>query len=210
MYKFIVDGRWMTNDTEPTGIDHGFVNNVYTAPPKPPLPEPQPALAPSSYQNGSEVEPAHVEKVPGHADKPVENGSALGELREAPIPAAEPTPEKSFTLPDEVKAPVTSTIEVVHAVVAQVTPDPQEVEKASDEVRLKPIHQKSYAYIHDSLHRSRQIKFPKSPSTLLSLLQRNPILSRSTQRTFRCIVMRTSLLSQRSKNRPLCPCPNRS
>ncbi|KAI0278555.1 hypothetical protein BGY98DRAFT_879514, partial [Russula aff. rugulosa BPL654] len=34
-YKFIVDGRWMTNDTEPTEIDHGFVNNVYTAPSKP-------------------------------------------------------------------------------------------------------------------------------------------------------------------------------
>ncbi|KAF8263858.1 hypothetical protein EI94DRAFT_1500667, partial [Lactarius quietus] len=34
-YKFIVDGRWMTNDAEPTEVDHGFINNVYTAPPKP-------------------------------------------------------------------------------------------------------------------------------------------------------------------------------
>ncbi|KAH9991498.1 hypothetical protein BJV77DRAFT_922730, partial [Russula vinacea] len=34
-YKFIVDGRWMTNDAEPKVVDHGFVNNLYTAPPKP-------------------------------------------------------------------------------------------------------------------------------------------------------------------------------
>jgi hypothetical protein len=86
------------------------------------------------------VEPEHVEKVPGHADKPVENGSALGEPQEAPIPTAEPVPEKPSTLPDEVKAPVTSAVDAVHVAVSQVAPDPQEVERALDEVRLNPIY----------------------------------------------------------------------
>jgi hypothetical protein len=34
-YKFIVDGRWVTNDRAPTEADGGFINNVYTAPPRP-------------------------------------------------------------------------------------------------------------------------------------------------------------------------------
>jgi hypothetical protein len=138
-YKFIVDGRWMTNDAEPKVIDHGFVNNLYTAPPKPPSPEPQPAIAPSSYHHESVVEPEHVEKVPGRTDKPVENGSALGEPHEAPIPTAEPAPEKSLTLPDEVKALETSAVDVAHTAIAQVVPGSQEVERASDEVRLNPM-----------------------------------------------------------------------
>jgi hypothetical protein len=36
-YKFIVDGQWMLVEHEPTEPDHdGNLNNVYTAPPKPP------------------------------------------------------------------------------------------------------------------------------------------------------------------------------
>ena len=131
-YKFIVDGRWMTNDTEPTEIDHGFVNNVYTAPSKPPMPEPQHAVVPP------EVEPEHVGKVLRHADKPVENGSAE-ESHEAPIPITAPAPEKPSTIPDEVKQVVTSAVDAPHAATAQVAPEPQEVEKASKEVRSNPI-----------------------------------------------------------------------
>jgi len=143
-YKFIVDGRWLTNDNEPTEVDHGFVNNVYTAPPKPPMPEPQPAIAPSSHHNESAVEPEHVEKVPGHADKPVVNGSALGEPHKLPVPTAGPAPEKSSTLPDEVKSLKSSIVNTAHVAVAQVAPDPREVERASDEVApdvpKEPVH----------------------------------------------------------------------
>ena len=64
-YKFIVDGRWMTND-EPTEVDHGFVSNVYTAPAKPVLPEPE-LSAPPSYHSETEVEPEPAENI---ADKP--------------------------------------------------------------------------------------------------------------------------------------------
>jgi hypothetical protein len=137
-YKFIVDGRWMTNDAEPTEIDHGFVNNVYTAPPKPPMPEPQHTVVPPSE---SEVEPEHVEKVSRPADKPVENGSALGEPHEAPIPIAGPAPEKPSTIPDEVKQVVTSAVDTPHAATTQVAlaPEPQEVERASEEVRSNSI-----------------------------------------------------------------------
>ena len=139
-YKFIVDGRWMTNDAEPTMIDHGFVNNVYTSPPKPPSPEPQLAIAQSSHHNESAVEPEHVEKVPGHADKQLENGSAIGEPHEVPVPTAEPPAEKSSSLPEEVKALESSVVDTAHVAVAQVVPDPQE--RASDEVRLNPAYQK--------------------------------------------------------------------
>lgn len=35
-YKFIVDGQWLILDDQPTEVDPGgYVNNVYTAPPKP-------------------------------------------------------------------------------------------------------------------------------------------------------------------------------
>ena len=35
-YKFIVDGRWSVLEDQPTEVDPGgYVNNVYTAPPKP-------------------------------------------------------------------------------------------------------------------------------------------------------------------------------
>jgi hypothetical protein len=37
-YKFIVDGRWMTNDAEPIDVDHGFIIDMYTATTKPVLP----------------------------------------------------------------------------------------------------------------------------------------------------------------------------
>jgi hypothetical protein len=128
----------MTNDTEPTEIDHGFVNNVYTAPSKPPMPEPQRAVVPPSEP---EVEPEHVEKVSRPADKPVEkeNGSALGEPHEAPIPIAGPAPEKPSTIPDEVKQVVTSAVDAPHVATAQVVPEPQKVERASEEVRSNPI-----------------------------------------------------------------------
>ena len=154
-YKFIVDGRWLTNDTEPTEVDHGFVNNVYTAPPKPQLLEPQPAIAPSSHRNESAVEPEHVEKVPGHADKPVENGSALGEPHKLPVPTAGPAPEKSSTLPDEAKALVTSIVTTAHVAVAQVAPDPREVERASDEVRLNPAYRKNQIVLMHYVGRAR-------------------------------------------------------
>jgi hypothetical protein len=145
----------LTNDTEPTEVDHGFVNNVYTAPPRPPLPEPQPAIAPSSHHNESAVEPEHVEKVPGHADKPVENGSALGEPHKVPVPTAGPAPEKPSTLPDEVKVLETSVVDTAHVVVAQVAPDPREVERASDEVRLNPAYQKSVQVLIHYVGRAR-------------------------------------------------------
>jgi hypothetical protein len=138
-YKFIVDGRWVTNDTEPTEIDHGFVNNVYTAPPKPPTQEPEPPTAPPSYHSEPEVEPEHAEKVPVNADKPVANGSALDEPHEAAIPIAERATEDLSTLTEGVKVVITPAVEAVqHVAVVQVVPGPQEVERASEEVRLNP------------------------------------------------------------------------
>ena len=138
-YKFIVDGRWMTNDTEPTEIDHGFVNNVYTAPPKPPSLAPHLDSTPPSHRSESEVESEHAEKVPVDADKPVANGSALDETHEVPTPIVEPSPEEPSTIPkpepEEAKAVITPTVETAHVAFAQVALDPQEVERASDEVR---------------------------------------------------------------------------
>jgi Glycogen recognition site of AMP-activated protein kinase len=135
-YKFIVDGRWMTNDGEPTEIDHGFVNNVYTAPPKPAPPEPEHATAPPSYRTESEAEPEHTEKVPEHADKPATNGSAVDAHHEAPV--VDSTPEKASTIAEEVNAAVTPAVEATQAAAAQAALSPQEVERAADEVCLNP------------------------------------------------------------------------
>jgi hypothetical protein len=37
-FKFIVDGRWETNDVKPTKVDPSFIIDAYTAPPIPILP----------------------------------------------------------------------------------------------------------------------------------------------------------------------------
>lgn len=141
-YKFIVDGRWMTNDTEPTEIDHGFVNNVYTAPPTPPSPAPPHLDSTPSHRSGSDVESEHAEKekVPVDADKPVANGSALAldEPHEVPTPAPAPEEPSTLTETEGAKAVITPTIEAAHVAVAQVAPDPQEVERASEEITLEP------------------------------------------------------------------------
>jgi hypothetical protein len=138
-YKFIVDGRWMTNDSEPTEIDHGYVNNVYTAPPKPAPQEPKPVPAqPSSPSESPQVEHDHAEKFPEEADKHVANGFALDKSHDVATPAAQPEPERPSSLAEEVNAVVTPVVEGVQVAVAQVAPHPQEVEKTSDEVRSNP------------------------------------------------------------------------
>jgi hypothetical protein len=146
-YKFIVDGRWMTNDAEPTEVDHGFINNVYTAPPAPPkptvLPEPEPSTAPPSYHSESEVEHEPAEKVAAT------NGIAV--IRETPTPTADvaPAPEQQHPrVPDnesesvpaveaarEAVAAPTAAIEATQAAYAQVAPAPADVAKAAEEVR---------------------------------------------------------------------------
>ncbi|KAI9452936.1 hypothetical protein F5148DRAFT_1234721 [Russula earlei] len=135
-YKFIVDGRWMTNDTEPTEIDHGFVNNVYSAPSKPAPPEPKHVTILPSEPQG---EPDHAEKLPAQDDKPVANGYALDEPQNVPTAAAEPAPEGPSTLAEDVKAGVAPAVEALHGAVAQVGPDSQQVEKASDEVEATHV-----------------------------------------------------------------------
>lgn len=168
-YKFIVDGRWMTNDTEPTEIDHGFVNNVYTAPPKPPSLAPHLDSTPPSHRSESEVESEHAEKVPVDADKPVANGSALDEPHEVPTPIVEPSPEEPSTIPkpepEEAKAVITPTVEAAHVAFAQVALDPQEVERASDEVRLNPDLSKPDKDIFDQIQLSPEPQAPKEPVT---------------------------------------------
>jgi hypothetical protein len=173
-YKFIVDGRWMTNDAEPTEIDHGFINNVYTAPQKPPLPAHQLDLP--SHRPEPEVQSERAEKVPEDADKPVSNGSALDEPQSHEVtPAVEPAPEEPSSLIEGVKAVITptSSVEAAHVTAAQVAPDPQEVERAPEEVRvnsdlLKPdlIEASSIKY---SSHPNLKLSSPRNPSPLIKL-----------------------------------------
>ena len=141
-YKFIVDGRWMTNDAEPTEVDHGFINNVYTAPAKPALPKPEPSTAPPSYHSESEAEHEPADKV---TDKPATNGTALHAIRDTPTPTPDAPQQR---VPDD-ESKVTQAVKAVRetvvpaavpaaaqAAVAQVAPAPVEVEKAANEVRL--------------------------------------------------------------------------
>ena len=164
-YKFIVDGRWMTNDREPTEIDHGFVNNVYTAPPSPPSPAPHLDSTLPTHRSESDVESEHAEeeKVPVDADKPVANGSALDEPHEVPTPTAEPAPEAPSTLTEGAKAVITPTVEAAHVAVAQVAPDPQEVERASEEVRLNPDLSKLDKDIFVQIKLTPEPQAPKEP-----------------------------------------------
>jgi hypothetical protein len=132
-YKFIVDGRWMTNDAEPTEVDHGFVNNVYTAPPKPVPSEPEPSTAPPSYHSESEVEHEPAEKVA--ADK------LTTVVREStPTPTADNgsgATTVDITV-ETVRETVAPAVEAAQAAVAQVAPAPIEVEKAADEITSEP------------------------------------------------------------------------
>ena len=148
-YKFIVDGRWMTNNAEPTEVDHGFINNIYTAPPKPPapavLPEPvpEPSTAPPSYHSESEVEhePA-AEKV--SADDKLAVPVDVDVIRDTPTPTAAPE-QQHPRVPDNepaveavresVTAPAAAVVEATQAAVAQVAPAPADVDKAANEVR---------------------------------------------------------------------------
>jgi hypothetical protein len=63
----------------------------------------------------------------------------FGEPHKLPIPIAGPAPEKPSTIPDEVKQVVTSAVDTPHVATAQVATEPQEVERASEEVRSNPI-----------------------------------------------------------------------
>ncbi|KAH8997046.1 hypothetical protein EDB86DRAFT_3076975 [Lactarius hatsudake] len=143
-YKFVVDGRWVTNDAEPTEVaPGGFVNNVYTAPPKPVLPEPEPSTAPPSYHSESEVEHEPAEKV---ADKPTTNGTILHVVRDTPTPTADAAPEQHPRVPDvesdvtvdpapeAVQETVVPVVEAAQAAISQVAPAPIKVEKVADEI----------------------------------------------------------------------------
>ncbi|KAH9007687.1 hypothetical protein EDB83DRAFT_699214 [Lactarius deliciosus] len=143
-YKFVVDGRWVTNDAEPTEVaPGGFVNNVYTAPPKPVLPEPEPSTAPPSYHSESEVEHEPAEKV---ADKPTANGTVLHVVRDTPTPTPDAAPEQHPRVPDvesdvivdsapeAVQETVAPVVEAAQAAFSQVAPAPIKVEKAADEI----------------------------------------------------------------------------
>ena len=155
-YKFIVDGRWMTNNAEPTEVDHGFINNIYTAPPKPPTPTPAPVLpepgpepstAPPSYHSESEVEhePA-AEKVTADAADKLAVPVDVDVVRDTPTPTAAPAPEQQHprapdnesaveAVRESATAPVDAVVEAKQAAVAQVAPAPADVDKAADEVR---------------------------------------------------------------------------
>lgn len=66
-YKFVVDGQWVTHEDQPTETDPGgFVNNVFTAPPKPAELEPAPATE----------DPVALETPVKEAEVPVTNGHA--------------------------------------------------------------------------------------------------------------------------------------
>ncbi|KAH9068284.1 hypothetical protein EDB83DRAFT_644813 [Lactarius deliciosus] len=143
-YKFVVDGRWVTNDAEPTEVaPGGFVNNVYTAPPKPVLPEPEPSTAPPSYHSESEVEHEPAEKV---ADKPTANGTVLHVVRDTPTPTPDAAPEQHPRVPDvesdvivdsapeAVQETVVPVVEAAQAAFSQIAPAPIKVEKAADEI----------------------------------------------------------------------------
>ncbi|TFY72071.1 hypothetical protein EVG20_g923 [Dentipellis fragilis] len=151
-YKFIVDGRWTTTDSQETEADQsGFINNVYTAPPKPSPPTvdapPEPKaveVAPASEepssetgdvkQNGgvagafSQIASSLHERLVAPA---VEFASQLESSYEAPTPATEEPPSSLVETAKETVVPV---VETVQEPAAQVAPDAEEAEERAAEV----------------------------------------------------------------------------
>lgn len=61
-FKYIVDGRWTTTDTQPTELDPmGNINNVYIAPSRPSQPRKE---SPSAVPTPRAVSPTPAETTP--------------------------------------------------------------------------------------------------------------------------------------------------
>ncbi|KAA1466000.1 hypothetical protein DENSPDRAFT_887917 [Dentipellis sp. KUC8613] len=156
-YKFIVDGRWTTTDSQETEADQsGFINNVYTAPPKPSPPTVDVALeAAQAEPKAAEVAPASEEPSSETGDvkqnggvagafsqiasslhetlvaPAVEFASQLESSYEAPTPATE---EPSSSVVETAKETVAPVVETVQEPIAQVAPDAEEAEERAAEV----------------------------------------------------------------------------
>lgn len=132
-YKFIVDGNWTTSDQQPTETDSsGFVNNVYTAPPKPELPtvdvpEPEPEAEATGTGMDEKVEKrlsfvdligGTVSSIAGQLHESivapaVAFASQMNDPYEAPTPAAEAEPRSFLAEVKDAIAPIVSSAEPV-------------------------------------------------------------------------------------------------
>lgn len=90
-YKFIVDGKWVVHEGQPTEVDPGgFVNNIYTAPAKPVT---SPSLETTSLPHGAE-RPMGVE-----ANNSSTNGdSVVAEVVDQPEYTPQPLPKHAQSL----------------------------------------------------------------------------------------------------------------
>ena len=87
-YKFIVDGKWVLHEDQPTEVDPGgFVNNIYTAPEKPVI---LPSLETTSL-------PLVVEK-PIANDHTINGDSVFAEVVDKPEYTLQPLPKHAPSL----------------------------------------------------------------------------------------------------------------
>ncbi|KAH9957640.1 hypothetical protein BGW80DRAFT_193757 [Lactifluus volemus] len=126
----------VAGDTKPTEIDGSFINNVYTAPPKPALPKQVEAPASAAFEPAPE--PVPVEEPAPTAPKLVREparaeGSAIVPVLE-PAPVEEPFAASAPT-PQTESAPAESTIPIdaIEPIPATV-PEPKPEEAAAQQL----------------------------------------------------------------------------
>jgi Glycogen recognition site of AMP-activated protein kinase len=90
-YKFIVDGKWVVHEDQPTEVDPGgFVNNIYTAPEKPVI---LPSLETTSLPLGAE------KPIVAEANDHTTNGdSVVAVVVDQPDYALQPLPKHAQSL----------------------------------------------------------------------------------------------------------------
>jgi hypothetical protein len=117
----------MTNDAKPTEVNHGFINDVYTAPPKPVLPcslslPLRGRHVPPNRTWSTSLSPTSQRRMVPHV------------VRGTPTPTIECAAHEQWpSVPDDES---TATAQAAIAQVVPATPAPGEVEKVADEVRL--------------------------------------------------------------------------
>ncbi|TCD70480.1 hypothetical protein EIP91_003241 [Steccherinum ochraceum] len=159
-YKYIVDGRWTTTDTQPTEMDPmGNVNNVYNAPARPVQPvfqSPPAVLAPAAVTPAPiKPDPKPVEKTNGVLPKAKETAvgmveaiapgtTDLSEPVETPTEAPEPTLAESTTAAVKNAASVASetTTIIASATVSAITAAVSAVSSAVAQDKPAPEEEK--------------------------------------------------------------------
>ncbi|CAL1702106.1 unnamed protein product [Somion occarium] len=111
-YKYIVDGRWTTTDTQPTELDPiGNINNVYTAPARPEQPKGTTPVETPPTKQPTATEPSKKKADQQEGPQPSEPKVVPGVAPEAVLPPPVPVQPLITNLPPAATAEIAPPIE---------------------------------------------------------------------------------------------------